>query len=108
MSAGPIVAAVFRICGVGAVADGRRRAARVPGLVSEGRSRMRTYDVTGGGGLRLYVEETGNPRGPSVLFIHGLSQRRLAWNKPLHSDLAPEFRLVAMDLRGHGGPDKPP
>jgi non-heme chloroperoxidase len=69
---------------------------------------MRTYDVTGGGGLRLHVEETGNPRGPSVLFIHGLSQCRLVWNKQLHSDLAQEFRLVAMDLRGHGGSDKPP
>jgi non-heme chloroperoxidase len=54
------------------------------------------------------VEETGNPRGPSVLFIHGLSQCRLAWNKPLHADLAQEFRLVAMDLRGHGESDKPP
>jgi pimeloyl-ACP methyl ester carboxylesterase len=42
-----------------------------------------------------------------VLFIHGLSQSRLAWKKQTCSDLAPEFRLVTMDIRGHGLSDKP-
>ena len=68
---------------------------------------MKTYTVTGGGGLRLHVQETGNPNGRSVLFIHGFSQCRLAWNKQMHSDLAKDFRLVAMDIRGHGLSEKP-
>jgi pimeloyl-ACP methyl ester carboxylesterase len=68
---------------------------------------MRTYTVTGGGELKLHVQETGNPDGKSILFIHGFSQCRLAWNKQTHSDLAQDFRLIAMDIRGHGLSDKP-
>ena len=68
---------------------------------------IRTHTVAGGGGLELHVQETGNPHGKPVLFIHGFSQCRLAWNKQLHSDLAQDLRLVAMDLRGHGRSQKP-
>jgi len=69
---------------------------------------MKTYTVTGGGGLQLHVQETGNPNGKAILFMHGFSQCRLAWNKQLHSDLATDFRLIAMDIRGHGLSEKPP
>jgi non-heme chloroperoxidase len=68
---------------------------------------MKTYAIAGGGGLNLRVEETGNPDGKSLLFIHGFSQCRLAWRKQMCSDLAREFRLVTMDIRGHGLSDKP-
>ena len=67
---------------------------------------VKAHTVTGGGGVQLYVEETGNPAGQPILFIHGLSQCRLAWSKQLHSDLAADFRLVAMDIRGHGRSEK--
>jgi pimeloyl-ACP methyl ester carboxylesterase len=63
--------------------------------------------VSGGGDLRLHVEETGNPYGKPILFIHGFSQCGLAWKKQMNSDLAKDFRLVAMDLRGHGLSEKP-
>ena len=66
-----------------------------------------SHSVTGGGGVRLNVSETGNPRGKPILFIHGFSQCSLAWNKQLHSTLAKDFRLVAMDIRGHGLSEKP-
>jgi pimeloyl-ACP methyl ester carboxylesterase len=68
---------------------------------------MKTYSVSGGAGIKLHVQETGNPDGKPILFIHGFSQCRLAWNKQLHSDLGSDFRLVAMDLRGHGLSDRP-
>jgi len=68
---------------------------------------MKTHRVTGGGGITLHVEETGNRRGRPILFIHGFSQCRLAWKKQMASDLARDFRLVAMDIRGHGLSDKP-
>jgi pimeloyl-ACP methyl ester carboxylesterase len=64
--------------------------------------------VTGGGGVRLHVEETGDPKGRPVLFLHGFAQCRLAWDRQLGSDLGRDLRLVAMDLRGHGLSDKPP
>lgn len=68
---------------------------------------MKTYDVSGGGGIRLHVEEAGNPDGRPVLFLHGYSQCRLAWKKQLESDLTRDLRLVVMDLRGHGLSEKP-
>lgn len=68
---------------------------------------MKAHKVTGGGGITLHVEETGNRRGQPILFIHGFSQCRLAWEKQMESDLARDFRLVAMDIRGHGLSDKP-
>lgn len=67
----------------------------------------RVHTVVGGAGVRLHVEETGNPRGPAVLFIHGYSQCRLAWRHQMESALAGELRLVAMDSRGHGLSEKP-
>ena len=68
---------------------------------------MQAHTVTGGDGVQLYVEETGNPDGRPILFIHGFSQCRLAWRKQMTSDLARDFRLVAMDIRGHGLSHKP-
>jgi non-heme chloroperoxidase len=71
------------------------------------RDPMLHTQVTGGGGVRLHVVETGNRRGRPILFIHGFSQSWLTWRRQLCSDLANDFRLVAMDLRGHGRSDKP-
>jgi non-heme chloroperoxidase len=68
---------------------------------------MKTHRITGGGGRQLHVVETGFPRGRPILFIHGFSQCWIAWRRQLNSDLADDYRLVAMDLRGHGLSDKP-
>jgi non-heme chloroperoxidase len=63
--------------------------------------------ITGGGGVRLHVVETGNPMGRAILFVHGFSQSWLSWRRQMSSDLASDYRLVALDLRGHGQSDKP-
>src|SRR5262245_9786310 len=68
---------------------------------------MKSSTVTGGGGIRLNLTETGNPRGRPILFIPGFSQCSLSWLQQLQSDLAESFRLVALDLRGHGLSEKP-
>src|SRR5262245_54816351 len=68
---------------------------------------MKTHQVAGGGGVQLHVVEAGNPAGRPVLFIHGFSQSSLAWSRQLDSELARDYRLIAMDLRGHGLSDKP-
>jgi pimeloyl-ACP methyl ester carboxylesterase len=65
------------------------------------------HTVRGGGGLQLHVREWGNPNGPPILFIHGWSQNHLCWTKQVGGPLAQEFRLVALDNRGHGMSDKP-
>ena len=68
---------------------------------------MKSHEITGGGGIRLHAVETGNPLWQSILFIHGISQSWLSWQTQLQSELQDEFRLVALDLRGHGKSDKP-
>lgn len=68
---------------------------------------MDTHEVTGGGGTTLDVVETGNADGRPILFVHGYTQSRFSWERQLRSSLADEFRLVAMDLRGHGESEKP-
>ena len=68
---------------------------------------MKNYNVTGGGDVQIHVAEAGNPEGQPLLFIHGVSQCRLAWKRQFESDLTDDYRLVAMDLRGHGLSEKP-
>lgn len=68
---------------------------------------MEQHTVQGGDDITLHVDETGNAGGDPILFIHGYTQSRLAWDKQMESDLADEFRLVAMDNRGHGLSEKP-
>jgi non-heme chloroperoxidase len=68
---------------------------------------MKIHEVKGGGGLRLHVREWGRPDGGSILFLHGWSQNYMCWRKQYLSSLADEFRLVALDLRGHGMSDAP-
>lgn len=68
---------------------------------------MKSHTVLGGGGIDLHVDETGDPDGRPILFIHGYTQSRLSWQKQMQSALADEFRLVAMDNRGHGASEKP-
>jgi pimeloyl-ACP methyl ester carboxylesterase len=73
----------------------------------ERRNLMKSHNITGGGGTQLHLVETGNSSGRPIILIHGFSQCRLAWNRQLSSDLADNYRLVAMDMRGHGLSDKP-
>ena len=68
---------------------------------------MKDHKIAGGGGTQLHLVETGNSSGRPILFIHGFSQCWLAWSRQMNSDLAEDYRLVAMDMRGHGLSDKP-
>ena len=68
---------------------------------------MQLHEVEGGGGLRLHVREWGNDRGSAIFLIHGWSQNHMCWSHQYGSRLADEFRLVALDNRGHGMSEKP-
>lgn len=46
-------------------------------------------------------------RAPEILFIHGLRQSRLSWDKQFSDPALAAFRMVSFDLRGHGDSDKP-
>lgn len=66
-----------------------------------------TEKISGGGGLNLAIYEAGNPAGPSIVFLHGFTGSHLSWERQFSGPLADEFRLIAIDLRGHGASDKP-
>ena len=79
---------------------------KVPGEASE-KTDVQEHTIMGGAGCRLHVIETGNAHGRPILFLHGFSQNALTWSAQLSSGLGRRYRLVAMDLRGHGASDKP-
>src|SRR5262245_33409969 len=54
--------------------------------------------------LTMNVVEAG--RGRAVLLIHGLGWDHSLWN-PTIARLAPHYRVIAADTRGHGATDKP-
>jgi pimeloyl-ACP methyl ester carboxylesterase len=58
-------------------------------------------------GTRLAVREYGNPQGPAIVFVHGIAQSQLAFQRQVKSDLPKKYRLITYDLRGHGESDKP-
>ena len=52
-------------------------------------------------GARIYVEEQGNPDGPTLLFLPGGFDQIETWNL-LMPGLAATHRLIGIDSRGHG------
>src|SRR5271165_522666 len=53
--------------------------------------------------VTIHVVEAGNPSRPAVLFVHGISQSWRSWLAQFADPrLRERFRLVALDLRGHG------
>lgn len=65
------------------------------------------YTVTCPDGVTLAVQESGNPNGPAIVFIHGLLGSRLNWEQQVDSTQLRGYRLITYDLRGHGLSGKP-
>jgi non-heme chloroperoxidase len=59
--------------------------------------------VSGHGGIQLYYEDWG--KGDPVLFLHGRGMSHEVWQGQVHA-LQDEFRLITLDLRGHGDSEK--
>ena len=52
-----------------------------------------------------YIEAGG---GEPVVLVHGFGQTHAAWlTTPLYQELIEDYRVIAVDLRGHGDSDKP-
>lgn len=67
----------------------------------------RTGMIEGGGGLPIAVTHNGSADAPRIVFVHGFLGSTLNWKKQLESELADEFHLTALDMRGHGASAKP-
>jgi pimeloyl-ACP methyl ester carboxylesterase len=59
------------------------------------------------GGERARIVEGGDPAGDPVVFIHGWGCSAYFFRLLLPAVMASGRRVVALDLRGHGGSDKP-
>lgn len=65
------------------------------------------FSAASSDGTRLAGRAQGDANRPEILFIHGLRQSRLSWEKQFSDPVLARFRLVGFDLRGHGDSDKP-
>lgn len=65
------------------------------------------YTVKSSDGVVIAVEETGNPTGQPIVFVHGLLGNRINWDKQTTDPDLQKFRLITYDLRGHGLSGKP-
>lgn len=74
------------------------RTGEIAGVPSKVEGRARVGDVE----LQYEIVGTGEP----VLLLHGLGSSSADW-APQIAELARDFRVIAVDLRGHGRSDKP-
>jgi pimeloyl-ACP methyl ester carboxylesterase len=59
------------------------------------------------GGERARIVEAGAEGAPIVLLLHGWACSAYSWHRVIPLLAGAGFRVIAPDLRGHGGSDKP-
>lgn len=59
-------------------------------------------------GRRLYYDLVGPGRGPVVTLCHALAADSGMWAEQVPPLLAEGYRVLRIDMRGHGGSDAPP
>ncbi|WP_425455363.1 alpha/beta fold hydrolase [Amycolatopsis palatopharyngis] len=65
-------------------------------------------EVVGADGVRIGLRIAGEPHLPPIVLVHGWAQSARAWSLQLTDpELTSGFRLIAMDLRGHGNSGVP-
>ena len=73
---------------------------------SESADSLRVRRVRLATGIEVEFAERGRSDGQPVLFIHGFPDSRVSF-EPVMAELPPEFRAIALSMRGHGHSDKP-
>ncbi len=53
------------------------------------------------GGLRVHYRDQGNPKGPTVVLVHGFFMSLDTW-EPWVKALGPDYRVITLDLPGFG------
>jgi pimeloyl-ACP methyl ester carboxylesterase len=72
-------------------------AAEVDALYSNSESEFMVL----GNGQRVHYRDEGNPEGPTLALVHGSNASLHTWELWV-AELADQFRIVSMDLQGHG------
>ena len=57
-------------------------------------------------GITLHGLTWGDPQNPLLIMTHGIGLCAMVW-RPLAEDLARDYYVFSLDLRGHGDSDKP-
>jgi non-heme chloroperoxidase len=65
-----------------------------------------TQTVRLANGLDLQIRESGDPRGPAVILLHGVTDSLHSW-RPFTDALPRALRTIAVTQRGHGDSAKP-
>lgn len=63
--------------------------------------------VVRAGNLNLHVAEWGDPSAPPMVLLHGFMAHARTWDL-FAADLARDYRVLAVDQRGHGDSDPAP
>ena len=58
-------------------------------------------------GLRIHYRDQGRPDGPPLVLVHGFAAALQAW-EPWVAELGPRYRIITLDLPGHGLTRTPP
>ncbi|MBP2475975.1 pimeloyl-ACP methyl ester carboxylesterase [Crossiella equi] len=67
-----------------------------------------TTTITGHGGTRLRLRAAGPVGAPALVLVHGWAQDGMVWRRLLADPgLTERYRVLAPDLRGHGGSEAP-
>jgi pimeloyl-ACP methyl ester carboxylesterase len=67
---------------------------------------MEAGKVRLGSGISLAYDIAGSPDAPVVVLLHALGEQRSSW-APVMDRFTESFRVIAVDLRGHGDSDRP-
>src|SRR5689334_23939148 len=85
--------------GVAACATSPTEAAPVPGV---------RFRMVATNGIHLRVAEAGPETGPLVVLAHGWPESWYSWRHQIPAIAAAGYRVIAPDMRGYGGSDRPP
>jgi non-heme chloroperoxidase len=66
-----------------------------------------THRIPGAFNTEISAHEWGNPSSKPIIFVHGFLHSHLSWAKQMSASQLSDFRLIALDLRGHGMSQKP-
>ena len=61
--------------------------------------------MTSAGSVRLAYRTAGDPQGPPIVFVHGWGASSGAWAGQMGDPALSTHKLLALDLRAHGGSD---
>jgi len=76
-------------------------------IEDKGAGAVSVIEFKGFAGVRLQADVAGDDHDPAVLLIHGAGQSRAMWADVASALVESGRRVVNLDLRGHGGSERP-